>query len=126
MTVGMITFNPVGVDAAKVPKLNKKKLSVNIGSTYKIKLKKSAKNAQVTWKSSKKKVVRITKKSNKGKKAYAKLKALKKGKAKISAIYKFGRTKKKLVCNVTVKGRKTVGIPGNTAINPPAVNSPVI
>lgn len=78
MTVGMITFNPIDVDAAKAPKLNKKKVSVNVGGTYKIKLKNGAKKAKVTWKSSKKKVVRITKKSNKGKKAYAKFKALKK------------------------------------------------
>lgn len=126
MTVGMITFNPIDVDAAKAPKLNKKKVSVNVGGTYKIKLKNGAKKAKVTWKSSKKKVVRITKKSNKGKKAYAKFKALKKGKAKVSAIYKLGKIKKKLVCNVTVKGRKTVEIPGNTATNPPAVSSPVV
>ncbi len=39
MTVGMITFNPIDVDAAKAPKLNKKKVSVNVGGTYKIKLK---------------------------------------------------------------------------------------
>ena len=126
MTVGMITFNPIDVDAAKAPKLNKKKVSVNVGGTYKIKLKNGAKKAKVTWKSSKKKVVRITKKSNKGKKAYAKFKKKKKGKAKVSAIYKLGKIKKKLVCNVTVKGRKTVEIPGNTATNPPAVSSPVV
>ena len=32
MTVGMITFNPIDVDAAKAPKLNKKTISVKVGS----------------------------------------------------------------------------------------------
>ena len=85
MTVGMITFSPASADAAKAPKLNKKTISVKVGSKYKIKLKNGNKKAKVTWKINKKKVARITKKSTKGKKAFATVKGLKKGKAKLTA-----------------------------------------
>ena len=85
MVVGSIAYTPAESEAAKAPKLNKKTISVKVGSKYKIKLKNGNKKAKVTWKINKKKVARITKKSTKGKKAFATVKGLKKGKAKLTA-----------------------------------------
>lgn len=106
MVVGTMAVNSVDTYAAKVtkaPKLNKKKVNVTVGSTYKIMLKNGNKKAKVTWKTSRKNVAKIIRKSNKGKNAYAKIKALKAGKAQVTAIYKTGKKSKKLKCNVVVK-----------------------
>lgn len=125
LTTGMITYNPAQADAAMKPKLNKKKVSIPLGSTYKIKLKNGAKKANVTWKLSKKKIVKITKKVSKGKKAYAKIKALKKGKIKVKATYKLGNKKKKLICQVTVRksDNKVTTAPDNIINNMPAASA---
>lgn len=72
-------------------KLNKKKLTLTAGNSFTLKVKGTS--GRVKWSSSKKSVASV---STKGK-----VKALKAGKAKITA--KAG--KKKLVCNVTVKKR---------------------
>lgn len=53
-------------------------------------------------KTSKEAVAKITKKKTKGKKASATIQGVKEGKAKITAVYKLGKTKKKLKCKVTV------------------------
>lgn len=99
----VITVAPAGsADAAKKPKL-KAKASVAVGSTIKLTVKKAAKNAKVKWKSSNKKVAKVTK-NKKAKKPTATVKGVKEGSAKITATYKAGKTKKKLVCKVTVTG----------------------
>lgn len=99
--LGMGTLNvpirkDVGVVEASSKKatLNRKKLTLKVGKTFKLKVKNGGKVKK--WKSSKKKVVTVTK--------TGKLKAKKVGKAKITAVLKTG---KKLYCNVTVK--KTTG-----------------
>ena len=74
MLAGLITFNPASADAAKAPKLNKKKISVNIGDTYKIKIKNGAKKAKVTWKSNKKRLSGLQKNQLRAKKLMLKLK----------------------------------------------------
>ena len=71
-------------DAAKKVKLNKKSVDLEAGKTVKISVKNGKKSAKVKWKSSKKSVARITKKSTKGNKAYARVKAVKKGTARIT------------------------------------------
>lgn len=71
---GFFMQSAVGMAAAKKVKLNKAKISLKEGASYKIKLKNGNKRAKVTWESDKKKVVKITKKSAKGKTAYAKVK----------------------------------------------------
>lgn len=78
----------------KVFKLNKKKLKLKKGKTYKLKLTYSPKSygKKLTWKSSKKKVAKVNKKG--------KITALKKGKATITVKNKAG---KKATCKVTVK-----------------------
>ncbi|MBE5937026.1 MAG: hypothetical protein E7265_03240 [Lachnospiraceae bacterium] len=86
-------------DAAKKVSITKK-LTMNAKTTAKVTIKNAQKKAKVAWKTSNKKVVKISKKSNKA----ATIKAMKKGTATISAKYKFGKAKAKVLkCKVTVK-----------------------
>ena len=80
---------------AATPKLSAKKLTIKIGKTAALKVKKTSKKAKWSIVSGKKNI-RLTAK----KKTSVKVKAVKVGKAKISC--KIG--KKKLICKVTVKG----------------------
>ena len=80
---------------AAAPQLSAKKLTIKVGKTATLKVKKTSKKAKWTITSGKKNI-RLTAK----KKTSVKVKAVKAGKAKISC--KIG--KKKLVCKVTVKG----------------------
>lgn len=111
-----------GAEAAKKPKLSKKKATLVKGKTLKLKVKNGNKKAKVTWKTNKKKIVKITKKSSKGNKATATVKALKKGKANITASYKLGKKTTKLVCKITVKekGSSQQGGAGGTSSAPSA------
>ena len=104
-------------EAAKKPALSKTKLSINVGKSKKITVKNAKKKAKVTWKTSKKSIAKITKKKTKGK-PYAKVKGVKKGKATITAVYKLGKTKKKLKCKVTVKAA-TSGKTDGAVTTPP-------
>lgn len=103
-------------DAAKKVKLNKKSVNLEAGKTVKISVKNGKKSAKVKWKSSKKSVARITKKSTKGNKAYARVKAVKKGTARITAAYKLGKKTTKLTCTV-----KVGVVDDNTAVTSPSV-----
>ncbi len=96
-----------GAGAAKKPKLNKKKVNVTVGKTKTIKVKNGVKKAKVTWKTSNKSVAVIVKKSKAGKKAFAKIKGVKAGNARITAEYKLGKTKRRLVCKVNVKDNQS-------------------
>ena len=80
---------------AAAPQLSTKKLTIKVGKTARLKVKKTSKKAKWTITSGKKNI-RLTAK----KKTSVKVKAVKAGKAKISC--KIG--KKKLICKVTVKG----------------------
>ena len=80
---------------AATPKLSTKKLTIKVGKTAALKVKKTSKKAKWSIVSGKKNI-RLTAK----KKTSVKVKAVKAGKAKISC--KIG--KKKLVCKVTVYG----------------------
>ena len=103
-------------DAAKKVKLNKKSVNLEAGKTVKISVKNGKKSAKVKWKSSKKSVARITKRSTKGNKAYARVKAIKKGTARITAAYKLGKKTTKLTCTV-----KVGVVDDNTAVASPSV-----
>ena len=95
----LATAAPVAnVDAAAKTKLNKKKITIKVGKTKKLKIK-NLKGKKVKWKTSNKSVVKIKKT---GKKTVVKLKGKKAGTATITA--KVG--KKKYKCKVTVKGTK--------------------
>ena len=112
----VITLAPSGsADAAKKPKL-KKKASVTVGQTVKIKVKNAKKSSKFTWKTSNKKVAKISKKIAKGKKASATVKGVKVGKANITATYKNGSKKTKLKCKVTV----TADSGAKPSVNPTA------
>ena len=80
---------------AATPKLSAKKLTIKVGKTAALKVKKTSKKAKWSIASGKKNI-RLTAK----KKTSVKVKAVKAGKAKISC--KIG--KKKLICKVTVYG----------------------
>lgn len=118
-----------GAKAGKM-KLSPAKVTVYVGDTHRIKVKRANKKTKVKWKTSKKSVVKIVKKKSKGKKASAKIYGVSAGKAKITAVYKIGNKKKKIKCRVTVKEKlsdnndnNTVWSPDNT---PDAVSGPVI
>ena len=110
MLIGSAAMTPTNSDAAKRVKLSNKKVTVRTGSTAKITLKNGSRKGKVTWKSSRTKVAKITKKVAKGNKAYAKVKGMKVGKAKITAAYKLGKKTKKFTCTVTVKKKKNIAV----------------
>ena len=89
-------FTATQVNAATKPKLSKTKITMTVGQSKKLKVKGISKKRakRIKWKSSKKKVVTVTK--------TGKLKARKAGKATITA--KVG--KKKLKCKVVVKRKR--------------------
>lgn len=93
LILGML-IAPNQADAKKKKKvaLNKKKLTLTVGKSYKLKLKNNKK--KIKWSSSKKKVATVSK--------TGKVKAKRAGTARITA--KVG--KKKYVCKVTVKNKK--------------------
>lgn len=93
------------IQAAKKPLLNKKKLSVCVGETAKVSVKNAKKKSKTTWKTSNKKVLKIVRKKTKSN-AYAVVKGVKKGKASLTAVYKAGKTSRKLKCNVTITAKK--------------------
>lgn len=96
----------VNINAAKKPKLNRSSAKVYIGKTVTIKVKNGVAKAKVTWKTSNKKVAKITKKVAKGKNAKAVVKGFKKGKATISAKYKLGKKSINMKCKVTVENKE--------------------
>ncbi len=121
----VVTLVPSGsADAAKKPSV-KKKVSVEVGKTAKIKVKNAAKNAKVTWKTSNKKIVKLGKKVTKGKKANVVVKGVKKGSAKVTATYKAGSKKAKLVCKVTVTKAKSNVTPSDNPVVSPTATSQV-
>ncbi len=93
LTLVFSLWSTVPAEAKKAPKLSKKKVSLFVGKSVKLKVKNNKK--KVKWSSKKKKVATVTKKG--------KVTAKKKGTASIIA--KIG--KKKLKCKVTVKENKT-------------------
>lgn len=90
----------------KKPALSKKKVEITVGKKATIKVKRGKKKAKVTFKTSKKSIVKIVKKTKQGNKARVTIKGVRKGKAKITAVYKLGKKKTKLTCKVTVKAGK--------------------
>ena len=92
LTLSMLVKPGLSEAKKAKPKLNKKKVTLYVGKSVRLKVKGTKKKAK--WKSSNKKVASV---SSKGK-----VSAKKKGTARITA--KIG--KKKLVCRVTVKNKK--------------------
>ena len=99
-------FVPGAMYAAKKVTLNKTKCTVKKGEVFKIKVKNGNKKGKIKWSSNKPSIVKIAAKSTNGKKGYARLKALKKGKATITALYTYAGKKNRLKCSVVVKVNK--------------------
>ncbi len=113
--VALSIIIPNVVDSHAAPKkaaLNKKRVTLTVGQSAKLKVKNCRK--KVKWSSNKKKIVSVNKNG--------KIRGRKKGTAKITA--KFG--KKKLVCSVTVKAKKVTTNPDTDkpTDNKPSVPSP--
>lgn len=126
MVLSSVCVQSGEVGAAKKVALNKKRASVNVGDTVKLSVKNGKKKAKVTWKTSSKKVATIIKKTTAGNKASATIKGVKKGTAKITAAYKFGKKTTKLTCKVTVSNKTNTDATGTTAPSlAPATTAPV-
>ncbi|MCR5767697.1 MAG: Ig-like domain-containing protein, partial [Lachnospiraceae bacterium] len=93
IVLALTSFN-VDASAASV-KLNKKKKTIYVGDTFKLKLKNAKSGEKITWKSSDKSIASVN--------DSGKVTANKKGKATITATYK----KKDYKCVITVKKKKT-------------------
>lgn len=102
---------------AKKPALSKKKVTVKLGGTAKISVKR-AKGYRITWKSKKKKVATVKKSG----KYAAKVTGKKAGKAKIVATLKKGKKRYSLKCQVTV----TKKAPITSDVPAQATNTPVV
>ena len=87
-----------GIQAAAKPKLNRTKVTLSVGKSVTLKVKRAKK--KVKWSTSNKKIAKVT--------AKGKVRAVAPGTAKITA--KTGRVK--LVCKVTVKSKAEPGTPG--------------
>ena len=61
LTLSMANGLVFNVSAAS-PKLNKKKVTITVGKTVKLKVKKNKAKKKVKWKSANKKIVKVTKK----------------------------------------------------------------
>lgn len=99
-TTGILVGSPVKSDAKPKIALNKKKVTLTVGKSVKLKLKGTGKKAK--WSSSNENVAMVS--------SSGKVMALKAGKTKITAKIK----KKKYFCNVTVK-KKAAATPEETA-----------
>lgn len=88
---------------AKKPKLSKKTVTITKGKTKTIKLSRAGKKAKVTWKASKKKIIKLSKK----KKTSVKVKGLKKGTATLSCKVKIKKKTYTLKCKVKVVNKAT-------------------
>ena len=108
MLAGSVTA-PIGASAAKKVKLSAKKITLTVGKSKKLTLKNARK--KVKWSSSNKKVATVNKKG--------KVKALKKGTAKITAKH----AGKKYVCKVIVKAKGS-GNGGSNGTNPSGSKKP--
>lgn len=104
---------------AKKPILSKKKITITLGKTAKLKVKRAT-GCKITWKSKKKKIVTVKKSG----KYAAKLTAKKKGTAKVVATVKKGKKRSNLTCTVkVVAAKKVVSNPSNTNSNASTVSS---
>lgn len=98
-----------GIQAAAKPKLNRTKVTLYVGKSVTLKVKRAKK--KVKWSTSNKKIAKVT--------AKGKIRAVAPGTAKITA--KTGSVK--LVCKVTVKAKAEPGTPGTAPTAPSAAPS---
>lgn len=102
--VCMLIFNsvPKGIMAASKPKLNKKNVTLTVGTKYTLKVKNLPKNAKVTWTSSNKKRATVSKKGV--------VTAKKAGTVTIrSKIKQSGKKTRKLTCKIKINKKMNLG-----------------
>ena len=99
--LAVTSMTGISADAAKKPVLSRKSVRLKEGQRATVSIKNRQKKAKITWKSSKTKFVKITKRKS-GKKAAVTFKAVKAGSSVVSATYKLGKKKTVLKCNVKV------------------------
>lgn len=101
LTIAPLSANVHYADAARKPSLSVSKLTLSSGKTKTLTLK-NAKKMSTSWKTNKKKVVAITKKTR----TTCKVKALAQGKATITCKVKNGKKVTSLTCKITVPAKK--------------------
>ena len=112
MIITSISINYSFAESKRKLTLNRKKLELKVGSTYKLKVKNY--KGKVRWKSNKKKVATVSKKG--------KVKAIKTGKATITAFA--GKTRMK--CVVTVKKKSAIPNNNNNTPNTETPSLPIV
>ena len=118
LCAGALSVNPQSAAAAKKTlkiSLNKSKLVLEKGKTYKLTAKKTPASAKLTWKTSKASVASVTGKG--------KVTAKKEGTAKITVTATYKKSRKQAVCKVTVKKAATKPVVTATA-SPTATAEP--
>lgn len=126
LLISGIAGTPADVTAAKKPVLNKKTASIVIGNTVKIKLNNATSKAKVKWTTSKKKVAKITKSVNKGKKASATVLGVTSGKSVIKAVVTVGKKKVTTKCTVTVKKEAATAVPVVPSATAVVTKAPIV
>lgn len=92
---GCIYCNNASSEAASVPKMANKKVTVLTGRTKIVKLKRVKPSMKVTWKSKNKKIAKVY--------SGGKVRGVRKGKTRIYATVKSNTMRKRLVCYITVR-----------------------
>lgn len=93
------SFDGITVNAKAKVKLNKTKITMNVGKNATLKVKNAKKGSTITWKSKNKKIATVTKKG--------KVTAKKAGKTTIVATVKTGKKKTQYKCSVAVLAKKS-------------------
>lgn len=108
LIVGNLSLSVDSQGKAKKPSLNKKKITINIGKTKKIKVKSKKKIKKTTWSLTKKgkKIVKLQKRKKKSVVVKGKMT----GKATVKAKVKVGKKTYKLSCKVTVTNPATPNV----------------
>lgn len=119
MLINLVTLCPSMTTAAGKPKLNRTSVNITIGKETRLSIKNGIRKAKVKWKSSKKSVAKITKMNSYGNNAYARVRGLKQGKARIYAYYKLGKKQNKYSCIINVSPAKHIFEPTQLPIQVP-------
>jgi hypothetical protein len=104
--VSMISISDV--DAATKPKLSKTKATVEVGQAITLKVKNSGKSS-VKWSTSSRKIATVSQKG--------KVKGVKSGSAKITAVVKINKKTYKIKCKITVTAKGTKNVSTQAGLN---------
>lgn len=99
MIAGILAPIGQGTEAAKNPRLSSKKITLTVGQSKTLRVKRKAKKAKLSWKSKNKKIATVSQKG--------KVTAKKVGTTKVVCKVKNGKKKFTLTCKVTVKKTTT-------------------